>query len=73
MINLQYIRAAAEAATGIRVSLPRLRELLVEEGLITQKQADEEAHLYVDYSEFFDMDEATRPAEDRDLSEGLPD
>ena len=42
-INLIYIRAAIEAATGIRLSLNEVKRYLLEEGLITPKQAREEA------------------------------
>lgn len=73
MINLYYIRAAIEAATGERLPLPRVRELLVEEGLITQRQADEEALEFVDYNEFFALDSAETSADDTDFLEGLPD
>jgi hypothetical protein len=52
-INLIYIRAAIEANTGVRLSLERTREYLVEEGLITQRQADEEAAIFRGYGEFY--------------------
>jgi hypothetical protein len=55
-INLIYIRAAIEANTGVRLSLERTRELLVEEGLITQRQADEDAVIFRGYGEFFTED-----------------
>ena len=52
-INLIYIRAAIEANTGFRLSLERVRELLVEEGLIKQQQADSDAVIFTGYHEFF--------------------
>jgi hypothetical protein len=50
-----------------------VRELLVEEGLITQKQADEEAKIFSGYHEFFDRDVAEAREEPLDVEEGLPD
>jgi hypothetical protein len=73
MINLYYIRAAIEAATGITLPLPRVRELLVEEGIITQRQADEEAREFIDYNEFYAYDAADTSTDDKDFLEGLPD
>ena len=57
-INLVYIRAAIEAATGVRLSLEDVRRYLIEEGLITTKQAREEATIFRGYSEFYDYDYA---------------
>jgi len=51
-INLHYIRAAIEANTGQRLTLERVRELLVEEGLITKSQAERNAQLFTGYSDF---------------------
>ena len=73
MINLPYVRAAIHAATGTWLTLRRTRELMVEEGLITQQQADLQAQLFVDYSEFYSHDTADTPAFDLDDQEGLPD
>lgn len=53
-INLHYIRAAIEANTGVRLKLDRVRELLVEEGLITPIQAERNAQTFTGYSDFFD-------------------
>jgi len=39
-VNLHYIRAAIEENTGRRLSLKKVRQLLLEENLITKKQAD---------------------------------
>jgi hypothetical protein len=55
-INLVYIRAAIEAATGVLLSLEDVRRYLIEEGLITKKQAREEAAIFRGYSEFYDYD-----------------
>ena len=73
MINLHYIRAAIEANTGFRLSLSRVRELLVEEGLITKKQAEEDAALFTGYHDFFSSDEASAAAYELDTEMGLPD
>jgi len=59
-INLIYIRAAIEAATGIRLSLKEVRRYLLEEGLITPKQAREEATVFRGYGEFYDYDNPDR-------------
>jgi len=64
-INLHYIRAAIEANTGHRLKLDRVRELLVEEGLITQSQADKNAQTFTGYSDFFDDSTEDRHREDR--------
>jgi len=71
-VNLHYVRAAIEANTGVRLPLPRVRELLVEEGLLTQKQADRDAKIFTGYHELFDGDTAERSVEPLDTEEGLP-
>jgi len=58
-INLIYIRAAIEANTGYRLPLERVRELLVEEGLITPYQAKHHAQIFRGYAEFFEDDPDT--------------
>ena len=74
MINLYYVRAAVEANTGQRLSFPRLRRLLVEEGLITRRQAREEAAEFRGYGEFYDTEAFDRDIEtDVDTEAGLPD
>lgn len=73
MINLVYIRAAIQAKTGKRLSLERVRELLVEEGLITQKQADTDAIIFRGYGDLFWTDVPLKDVEDVDEQEGLPD
>lgn len=66
-INLHYIRAAIEANTGIRLSLERTRDLLVEEGLITKAQARKYAKIFRGYSEYFDSEvEPVVPARSSD-------
>ncbi len=57
-INLIYIRAAIEAATGVRLTLKDVRRYLLEEGLITPEQARKEATIFRGYSEFYDYDYA---------------
>ena len=73
MINLHYIRAAIEAATGIHLTLPEVRTYLVEEGLITQRQADEDAALFTGYGDLFEFDDASTYREEFDPEMGLPD
>ena len=55
-INLIYIRAAIEAATGVHLNLKEVRKYLLEEGLITREQAVREATIFRGYSEFYDYD-----------------
>lgn len=74
MINLIYIRAAIEANTGKRLSLTRVRELLVEEGLITQKKAETDAVIFRGYGDLYWTDVPTADVEETfDDQEGLPD
>ena len=56
-INLVYIRAAIHAATGVRLSLEKTRQYLVEEGLITTYQAKHDATIFRGYSEFYDYEQ----------------
>jgi hypothetical protein len=72
MINIIYIRAAIEAATGVRVSLERTRELLLEEGLITPKQYRNDCFMGVDYSSLYEFDSADVSQQSLDLVEGIP-
>jgi hypothetical protein len=69
-INLIYIRAAVEAATGQRLKLEEIRDLLVEEGLITAAQAKKHAQLFRGYSEYYDYDENGDPVS-QDSREGF--
>lgn len=53
-VNLHYIRAAIEANTGVTgLSLEKVRDLLVEEGLISQIQADKYATIFEGYAGYF--------------------
>ena len=56
-INLVYIRAAIEHATGQRLPLEEIRTLLVEEGLITPSQAKKHAQPFRGYAEFYEGEE----------------
>ena len=73
MINLIYIRAAIEQATGQHLTLERVRDLLVEEGLITAKQAREKATIFSGYRDFYSFDSASKDTKDKSVDEGLPD
>ena len=74
MINLHYIRAAIEANTGKHLSLEEVRELLIEEGLVSKKKADREAVIFRGYDEFYWSDGFGREAEKEiDQEEGLPE
>lgn len=73
MINLVYIRAAIEYNTGIRLSQREVRELLVEEGLITRAQANKDAVIFYGYGDLYLKDVPTRDIEPLDDQEGLPD
>jgi len=55
-INLIYIRAAIDAATGVHLSLLDTKRYLIEEGFITATQAREEATVFRGYGEFYDYD-----------------
>lgn len=72
MINVIYIRAAIEAATGVRVSLEGTRDLLLEEGLITRKQYHNDCFMGIDYGSLFEFDSADAPYQSLDTLEGLP-
>ena len=73
MINLHYIRAAIEANTGIRLSLPEVRRYLLEEGLITKKQAEEDATVFTGYGELYGHEDFSTNKHYLDLEMGLPD
>lgn len=57
VINLIYIRAAIEANTGVKLSLEQVRQYLVEEGLISQRQAQTKAPIFNGYAEYFASDD----------------
>lgn len=65
-INLIYIRAAIEANTGYRLPLERVRELLVEEGLITPYQAKQHAQIFRGYAEFYEDEQDSGVPSDPD-------
>jgi hypothetical protein len=51
-MNIIYIRAAIEQATGIKLPLKDVKQLLIEEGLVSEAKAK---HLiFRGYSEFYD-------------------
>ena len=50
-INLIYIRAAIEKHTGQRLKLDYIRQLLIEEGLISQSQAKNHAQSFSGYTQ----------------------
>jgi len=72
MINIIYIRAAIEAATGLRISLEDTRRYLLEEGMITRKQFHNDCYMGVDYGALFDFDAADTTQQSLDPNEGLP-
>jgi regulator of replication initiation timing len=62
-INLHYIRAAIEKNTGIRLSLEKVRQYLVEEKLITPRQAKKYAQIFTGYDDFYGSDTPSRTKE----------
>lgn len=64
MINLVYIRAAIRERTGKELSLEAVRDLLLEEGLITKKQAQNKDLIFRGYAEYFETEEAATRIED---------
>lgn len=58
IMNIVYIRAAVEAATGQRLKLKELRSLLLEMGLITKAQAKN--MIFPGYKGFFPTDKEKR-------------
>jgi hypothetical protein len=53
-VNLHYIRAAVEANTGLRLSLPDVRKYLIEEKLLTPAQARRCAQIFTGYHDFYE-------------------
>ncbi len=55
MLNLYYIRAAIQQKTGQILEFERIRQLLVEEKLITKKELDANplAHEFTGYGRYF--------------------
>lgn len=67
-INIYYIRAAIQEKTGIRLDLPDLRRILVQEGMITRAKAKN--IIFRGYGDFFDkIDIVERVEEDYSLEE----
>lgn len=66
MINLIYIRAAIQQATGKVLPLEEIIDLLVEERLITKEQAKDENLIFRGYAEFFETEEAATKVERAD-------
>lgn len=73
MINLHYVRAAIQANTGIVLPLDEVRRLLVEERLITPRQAENEASAFKGYGPYFETEHHSKAYEDLDTEMGLPD
>ena len=68
-INLHYIRAAIEANTGIRLSLEKTRQYLVEEKLISPEDAKKHAHIFSGYSDFYGTDSSVKRQDIREAKE----
>lgn len=66
MVNLIYIRAAIQQETGKVLPLDEIIDLLVDEGLITQQQAQDENLIFRGYDEFFETEEAATRVERAD-------
>lgn len=62
-MNLLYIRAAIREATGVVLSQEEILTLLLEEGLITQSQANDDSLVFRGYDEFFKTDYALKQVE----------
>ena len=74
VVNLHYVRAAIEANTGQRLRFSEIRKLLVEEGLMTARQAREDARAFEGYGSLYSTESFDRMEETRiDTTEGLPD
>jgi hypothetical protein len=66
MVNLIYIRAAIQQKTGKVLPLNEIIDLLVDEGLITKRQAQDENLIFRGYEEFFETEEASTKVEHAD-------
>lgn len=66
MVNLIYIRAAIQQETGKILPLDEIIDLLVDEGLITEQQAQDENLIFRGYEEFFETEEAATRVEQVD-------
>jgi hypothetical protein len=74
-MNLLYIRAAIQQATGVILEQEDILRLLVEEGLLTQTQANDDNLIFRGYDDFFSTDHALKKVESiteyiEDLSDG---
>lgn len=71
-MNLLYIRAAIREATGVVLSQEEILTLLVEEGLLTQSQANDDSLVFRGYDEYFKTDYALKQVEYiEDIKDGL--
>ena len=71
-MNLLYIRAAIQDATGVVLSQEEILKLLVEEGLITQAQSRDDSLVFRGYDEYFETDHALVQVEYiEDVNDGL--
>tara|TARA_B100000035_G_scaffold68160_1_gene55711 strand:- start:20205 stop:20462 length:258 start_codon:yes stop_codon:yes gene_type:complete len=68
-INLHYIRAAIEANTGQTLSFKEIRELLIEEGLVTERQLKYFSQDFRGYGEFYEDVPATREVSSDEIEE----
>ena len=63
MLNLIYIRAAIREHTGQELTLRRVKQLLLEEGLITPAQAKHPDLIFTGYNKFYETEVAAREEE----------
>ena len=70
MANLYYVRAAVEAATGVKLTLNQMRDYLIEEGMIDSN--DDQYFPFRGYKDFYAYDTYERELA-FDLDEGLPE
>ena len=52
-MNLLYIKAAIQQATGVSLTQEQVLEYLVEEGLVTKERAKDRNLIFRGYGEFF--------------------
>jgi hypothetical protein len=58
-MNLLYIRAAIQQATGIILTQEEILRLLVEEGMVAPERASDPDLIFRGYEEFFRTDDAS--------------
>jgi hypothetical protein len=68
-INLYYIRAAIEAKTGKTLSFQEIRDLLVEEGLVSERQLRRFSQDFRGYGEFYEDSPATKEVTTEEIEE----